>query len=66
MMYFRKTRCTKPWSPYGRAIHPHGVPPRERMEGKLKVVTRTYDTPDGRVTAEFAEGVLFRFTVTSQ
>jgi len=38
----------------------------ERMEGKLKVVTRTYDTPDGRVTAEFAEGVLFRFTVTSQ
>jgi hypothetical protein len=37
----------------------------ERMEGKLKVVTRTYGTPDGRVTAEFVEGVLIRYTVTS-
>jgi hypothetical protein len=37
----------------------------ERMEGKLKVETRTYGTPDGRVTAEFVEGVLIRYTVTS-
>ena len=37
----------------------------ERMEGKLKVVTRTYAAPDGQVTAEFVEGVLIRYTVTS-
>jgi mannitol/fructose-specific phosphotransferase system IIA component len=34
------------------------------MEGKLKVVTRAY-TSKGKVTAEFVEGVLFRYTVTS-
>lgn len=37
----------------------------EHREGKLRVVVRTYVTPDGRVTAEFVEGVLFRFAVTS-
>ncbi|HEU5049522.1 MAG TPA: hypothetical protein VFU00_04300, partial [Gemmatimonadales bacterium] len=37
----------------------------ERLEGKLKVVTRTYATPDGQVAAEFVEGVLIRYTVTS-
>jgi len=37
----------------------------ERAEGKLKVVTRTYDTANGRVSAEFVEGVLIRYTVTS-
>lgn len=37
----------------------------ERMEGKLKVVTRTYASNQGRVTAEFVEGVLFRYTVSS-
>jgi hypothetical protein len=37
----------------------------ERQEGKLKVVTRTYAAPDGQVTAEFVEGVLIRYTVTS-
>lgn len=37
----------------------------ERREGKLKVVTRAYDTPQGRVNAEFVEGVLIRYTVTS-
>lgn len=37
----------------------------ERLEGRLGVLTRTYATPQGRVTAEFVEGVLFRFTVTS-
>ncbi len=37
----------------------------ERMEGKLKVQTRTYASSHGRVTAEFVEGVLFRYTVSS-
>lgn len=44
-----------------------GTPTRstERSEGKLKVVTRTYATPEGRVDAEFVEGVLIRYTMTS-
>jgi hypothetical protein len=37
----------------------------ERMEGKLKVITRTYPTEDGVMTAEFVEGVLFRYTLKS-
>jgi hypothetical protein len=37
----------------------------ERMEGKLKVVTRTYPSEDGVMTAEFVEGVLFRYTLKS-
>jgi hypothetical protein len=37
----------------------------QRMEGKLKVTTRTYVTGAGRVAAEFVEGVLIRYTVTS-
>ncbi len=37
----------------------------ERAEGKLRVVTRTYRSGDGRVTAEFVEDVLFRYSVTS-
>jgi hypothetical protein len=39
---------------------------RERKEGSLKVQTREYSTPEGRVTAEFVEGVLIRYTVTSE
>ena len=39
---------------------------QERKEGTLKVQTRDYTTADGRVTAEFVEGVLIRFTVTSE
>ncbi len=37
----------------------------ERKEGSLKVTTRVYDTQAGRITAEFVEGVLFRYSVTS-
>lgn len=37
----------------------------ERREGKLKVVTRAYDMPQGRINAEFVEGVLIRYTMTS-
>jgi hypothetical protein len=37
----------------------------QRSEGKLKVVTRSYAMDGGRVTAEFVEGVLIRYTVTS-
>lgn len=37
----------------------------ERREGALDVVTRVYATPDGRIEAEFVEGVLVRYTVRS-
>jgi hypothetical protein len=37
----------------------------ERPEGELLVVTRTYRSGDGRVTAEFVEDVLFRYSLTS-
>ena len=38
----------------------------ERKEGALKVTSRTYASSAGRVTAEFVEGVLIRYTVTSE
>jgi hypothetical protein len=38
----------------------------ERKEGSLKVQSRVYSTPEGRITGEFVEGVLIRYTVTSQ
>jgi hypothetical protein len=38
----------------------------ERTEGRLKVVTRTYRRAHGTVTAEFVEGVLFRFNLSSE
>jgi hypothetical protein len=38
----------------------------ERKEGSLRVQTREYRTPDGRVTAEFVEGVLIRYRVASE
>ncbi len=37
----------------------------ERMEGRLKVVTRVYSTSAGVISAEFVEGVLIRYTATS-
>jgi len=37
----------------------------ERKEGMLKVQTREYATPSGRMSAEFVEGVLIRYTITS-
>ena len=37
----------------------------DRLEGKLKVTTRVYRAEAGRVTAEFVEGVLIRYTMTS-
>jgi hypothetical protein len=38
----------------------------ERSEGKLQVVTRTYSTEDGKLTAEFVEGVMIRYQVSSE
>jgi hypothetical protein len=35
------------------------------MEGRLRVTTRVYSTEKGQVTAEFVEGVLIRYTMTS-
>ena len=37
----------------------------DRLEGHLKVTTRVYPTTAGQVTAEFVEGVLIRFSMTS-
>jgi hypothetical protein len=37
----------------------------DRKEGTLAVRTRAYVTPDGRVTADFVEGVLVRYTIAS-
>ena len=37
----------------------------ERKEGTLRVQTREYATPNGRITADFVEGVLIRYTITS-
>jgi hypothetical protein len=37
----------------------------DRKEGILTVSTSTYRTRDRRITAEFVEGVLIRFTITS-
>ncbi len=37
----------------------------DRKEGALTVSTSTYRTRDRRITAEFIEGVLIRFTITS-
>lgn len=37
----------------------------ERPEGTLRVVTRTYRSGDGQVSAEFVEDVLVRYSVTS-
>jgi hypothetical protein len=39
---------------------------RDRKEGALRVETREYATGDGRITAEFVEGVLIRYTVRSE
>ncbi|MEO8089748.1 MAG: hypothetical protein ABI703_05590 [Gemmatimonadales bacterium] len=38
----------------------------ERKEGTLKVQTREYATPNGRISADFVEGVLVRFTIKSE
>ncbi len=37
----------------------------QRMEGTLSVSASSYRTRDRRITAEFVEGVLVRFTITS-
>jgi hypothetical protein len=39
---------------------------KERKEGTLRVQTREYSTPEGHITGEFVEGVLIRYTVTSE
>jgi hypothetical protein len=38
----------------------------ERMEGRLRVVTRTYAVEQSLVEAQFVEGVLIRYTVSSR
>jgi hypothetical protein len=38
----------------------------DRKEGTLNVRTREYATPDGRITADFVEGVLVRYNIASE
>lgn len=38
----------------------------DRNEGTLKVVTATYSRDDQRITAEFVEGVLIRYSIASK
>jgi hypothetical protein len=38
----------------------------ERKEGTLKVQSREYATASGRITADFVEGVLIRYTIRSE
>jgi hypothetical protein len=38
----------------------------QRKEGTLNVQTAQYSTADGRITADFVEGVLVRYTITSE
>ena len=38
----------------------------DRMEGALKVVTATYSRDDQRITAEFVEGVLIKYSIASK
>jgi hypothetical protein len=38
----------------------------ERSEGTLKVVTATYSKDDQRIVAEFVEGVLIRYSISSK
>ena len=38
----------------------------ERKEGSLKVTQRKYSSPMGQVTADFVEGVLVRYSLTSE
>jgi hypothetical protein len=45
----------------GRATHS-----AERMEGRLRVITRTYVADQSQVEAQFVEGVLIRYTVSSR
>jgi hypothetical protein len=38
----------------------------ERKEGRLGVITRSYRGTAGRITGEFVEGVLIRYSITSE
>lgn len=38
----------------------------ERKEGSLRVQSREYTSPDGRISAEFVEGVLIRYRIASE
>ena len=39
---------------------------RQRKEGTLNVQTVQYSTADGKIMADFVEGVLVRYTITSE
>jgi len=39
---------------------------KQRKEGTLNVQTVQYSTADGKIMADFVEGVLVRYTITSE
>jgi hypothetical protein len=47
------------------ALFGEPVKKTERKEGALRVETREYAPPEGRMTAEFVEGVLIRYSISS-
>ena len=47
------------------ALFGEPVKKTERKEGALRVETREYAPPEGRTTAEFVEGVLIRYSISS-
>jgi hypothetical protein len=47
------------------ALFGEPVKKAERKEGALTVQTREYAPPEGRMTAEFVEGVLIRYSISS-
>ena len=51
-------------SPSGLSLA-YGYLSKERKVGTLTVSTSTYRTRDRRISAEFVEGVLIRFTIKS-
>lgn len=54
--------------PIGEADERWGAPAAtsQRNEGRLRVVTRSYVVPDGKIVADFVEGVLIRYTLASE
>jgi len=50
------------------ALDAFGQPEKtaDRMEGKLKVTTATFSKDDQRIEAEFVEGVLIRYSISSR
>ena len=64
------TRGTAPYKgmTWQQAQEAFGPPEKtsDRMEGKLKVTTATFSRDDQRIEAEFVEGVMIRYSISSK